>query len=233
MALYEVILNQNFFGNRCVNRWNYVSGGVPGSVSGSYALAFGFGAIYDAIAIPPAYPPNTVIGKLVGLQSQSVQFVQITVQNVYDPVDFYQTPFDPALTGFVSGDAESPALAYGFRTNVVNRDIGRGTKRFVGVTENADSNGGVIGSTGLALMDAVAEAMSAIIEYDDEGNALTFSPAVCSKERYDVPDSSPVRHAYRYYGTLATQLAHTALGINWEVYSTVRTQATRQYGRGQ
>lgn len=233
MALYEVILNQNYYGQNCVNRWNYVSTGTPAAVSGSFALASALGAIYDLVAVPPAYPDDTLIAALVALQSESVSFTQLTVLNPYDPIDFYQTPFDPALIGDVGSDGESPAVSYGFRTNVVNRSIRRGTKRFVGVAETGILGGGVLSDPALALCATVAEKMSETLSYDDEGNTLSFAPAICSKEKYTVDGSSPARYAYRYYSTLSAQLVRTALGINWEAYEQTRTQTSRQYGRGQ
>lgn len=232
MALFEVVLNTSYVGQNCVNRWNYVSGGTPGAVTPAFALAFALGAIYDEAHIPPQYTPGTLLSDLALTMSQAAVFQQITVINVYDPVDFYQTPFVPPYAGQINAGGVSPALSMGYRTNIVNRDIGRGFKRFVGLPDNAESDGGQLTPEHEALMADLAETMSAVLEYDDEGNTLTFAPAICSKHKY-VPDPlKPTKFAYEYYDTLAEQLTHTATGIRWEIYNTARTQTSRQYGRG-
>lgn len=232
MALYEVVLNSSQGGQNLVNRFNYVSGGTPAGISPSLALAFAIGAIYDEVAVPPAYPTGTLLNAISNMCAVALTFQQVTVLNVYDPVDFYQTAFVPPYGGVVATGSAAPFVTMGFRTNVVNRSIGRGMKRFSGLSDNAEANNGVIDGGQLALMATTAERMSEILEYDDEGNTLTFSPAVCSKQKYIPDPEKPERTAYRYYATLAEQLTHTALGIVWESYPTVRSQTSRQYGRG-
>ena len=70
-------------------------------------------------------------------------------------------------------------------------------------------------------------------DYDDEGNTLTFTPIVCKKQKYAVPDSDPVRYAYRYFPTEAEQMDEIAEGVTWQAYTQTRSQTSRQYGRGQ
>lgn len=232
MPLYEVVLNSAYAGQACVNRWNYIGSGTPAAVSLSFGLVAAFGAIFDTGAIPPAYPADTILSAIKEMSDNDVTFVQITALNVYDPTDFYQTAFNPAYPGGQGGDGLTPVDAYGFRTNVVNRSIRRGTKRFVGVNEGASGQGGTISPSFIELMQDLAEKMTANLEYDDEGQTLTYVPAICSKEEY-VPDPAfPQKTAYRYYGTLAAQLARTATGFIWEPVPTVRSQTSRQYGRG-
>jgi len=111
----------------------------------------------------------------------------------------------------------------------VRLDIDRGTKRFVGVPETAVLSGGVIGAAFYAELVQTAEAMSAILSYNDEGNTVTFAPCIVHKEEYTTPRG---RKAYRYYPALSEQLSNIATGIVWQPYTTVRTQNSRQYGRG-
>lgn len=234
MAILEMVLTSTYFNQLCINRWNYVSGGTPAAVLPTFALASAIGAVYDEGHVPPEYPPNTLMWLIARMSSNQVHFQQVTVLNVYDPTDFYQTPFVPAYNGAADGEGLSPAVAYGFRTNQVRRDIARATKRFVGATEDRVTPGGVLAAGSAAIWDDLAVMMSDVLEYDDEGNTLTFAPAVCSKLAYDVPQPPPKlpTRAYKYYPTLTEQLAHTATGITWEKYSTVRTQTSRQYGKG-
>jgi hypothetical protein len=88
---------------------------------------------------------------------------------------------------------------------------------------------------GNAGIEAVRVALGATLNYDDEGNTITYQPAIVAKQRYEV-DGDPNRIAYRYYppeeGGEAEQLLNTATGIAWETVPTVRTQRSRQYGVG-
>lgn len=234
MALMEVVLEQTFAGQQCINRWNYVASGVPASVTYSFALTFALGAIFDEVAVPPGYPAAEMMRIIAAIQQNNVTFENITVKNLYSVTDFYSTPFVNALTGDQAGEANSPISAFGFYTNRVRTDIRRATKRFAGVAEAAAGSQGIITGGQLALMLTLANKMSANLTYDDAGNTLTFAPAVLGKQRYD-PDSgnpSPTGRAYRYYPTEAEQLTKVAQGVIWNSYDTVRSQVSRQYGRG-
>ena len=234
MAIFEVVLQGTYFEQMTINRWNYVSGGTPAAVSLSFALASAFGAVFDLVAIPPAYPADTPLGLISGSTGDAWDWQQLTVLDPYSATDFYQTPFIPAYGGGNAGEQMSPAVAYGYRTNRVRTDVARGTKRFPGVEEARVLTGGVINAGTITAMEAVAQKMTEVLEYDDEGNTLTFTPAICGKELYDPnpPPATGNHRAYRYFPTQAEQLAHTALGVTWEVYSRVRTQVSRQYGHG-
>lgn len=223
MAIMELVLRQRYFGVEIVNRWNYVSGGTPAAASLSFALVSAVGAV--------ALAADSMIGEIRALQSTAVDFVDIEARNVYSTTDFYTRPFGTGINGQnAGGEALSPVMAYGFRTNRVRTDVRRGTKRFVGVVENDTTSGGNLSAAALDQMNIILGLMSDILTYDDEGNTLSFSPAVCGKEAYTTPSG---RTAYRYYATEAAQLAMTAQGILWEAYDTTRSQTSRQYGRGQ
>lgn len=229
-SLYEIVLATSYYGQRCINRWNYQYTGASASIQPSLALAIAFGAIYDD---PGGYPADTVMSRIAELVNVQVAFEQIVIFNPYDPTDFFQSPFVPPYIGTIAGTPQSPAEAYGFRTNQVRRDIRRGTKRLVGVSSAQTGDGGsVVVSSGSAAAD-LAEMMSVNLEYDDEGNTMTFLPTIVGKEYRQVPDSSPARYAYYYYETYAEQSEHFAQGFFWEAYNRTRTQVTRQYGRGQ
>jgi len=227
MPIYEVILESNYAGQEIINRWNYVMSGTPAAVVGSFALASALGAIPSA----GVYPTGTMLAAIAGIMSTTAKFTLITVQNVYDPTDFYSTPFVPDYAGVQTGEGMSPATAVGYFSNRVTRDIRRATKRFAGITESWNGQGGVIVSGALTAIALVATKMGLTLTYDDEGNTLSFAPAVCSKEKYQ-SNEDPVRYAYRYWSTEAVQLTHTAQGISWDYYPQLRTQASRQYGHG-
>lgn len=233
MALYEVILQQTYFGQEIINRWNYISQGTPAAVSGSFALTSALGAIFDAVAVPPAYPVGLLMRLLASAQANDVTFDFLSVRNLYSVTDFYETPFLNPLTGTQTSESLSPVNAFGFRTNRVRTDIRRGTKRLVGVTVDAVVDGGTVATAFVnAQLNPIATEMSQVLEYNDEGNALTFTPAIFGRERYLPDPERPDRPAYRYYPTEVEQLEHVATGILWDAYPQTRSQTSRQYGKG-
>lgn len=223
MAIYEVLLRSAFRQQVCINRWNYVSTGDPGNVSPSFGLATVFGLAEPSI-------PNTVFAAIKALVSVGTSFLDFQVANLYDPTDFYVSPFFVTQNGAQVGQSMSPVLAIGYRTNRVRADIHRGTKRFVGVPEDKVNDGGVLDTTYVTGPVAlVAEKMSEQLTYAGGTSNLVFTPAVLSREEYETPRGN---RAYRKYADPTVQLEHTAIGVLWERYTEVRSQTSRQYGRG-
>lgn len=225
--LYELTMFGSYFGQQIVNRWNYISSGTEASVLKSFALVSAFGAIDTAGVYPAGSPFITILNALSN--AFTVNSVVARAASLYDPTDFYERPFVTPKAGANTGQGMSPTIAYGFRTNRVRLDIGRGTKRLVGVCEGEVDAGGVINAGGIAAVNAIATKMTDVLSYTDEGATLTFTPCVVQKEEYTTESG---KKAYRYYPTLAAQLAHTATSVIWQAYPTVRTQNSRQYGRG-
>lgn len=226
MAILEVTLEQSFAGQQCINRFTYIQGGTPAAVTPSFGLISALGAIPDT----GLYPTGGVMWILSLAQSTGVDFVQIMAKNLYSNTDFYQTPFVTALAGQSSGDSLPPTSAYGLRTNRTRLDIRRGFKRFAGVPEGGQ-NAGTLSPVQLGLLQDVADVMSDVLEYDDEGNTLTYTPCILGRDAQTDPDDSTKR-IYPYYPTESEQLSHAMTSIIWEPYETVRTQTTRQFGRG-
>lgn len=223
MAIYEITLTGTYFGNAVLNRWNYVSGGIPASVSGSFGLAFAFGLAVPASNLGP-------FRAIKDMLAVAMAWTGYRVVNLYDPEDFYAAPFGSAQPGVRTGEGLAPYTSIGFRSNQVTTSIARGTKRFAGVSELDTNPGGLlIASFMTNQLIPVATAMSNPLTYDDEGNTITYSPAILSREEYVTPSGKP---AYRKYATEAEQLANAAIGIQWEHYTQVRSQVSRQYGRG-
>lgn len=225
--LYEVVLRQEYYSQTIINRFNYVGAGVPAAVSGSFALIAALGFIPDNSIYPAAGFFNILRGQL----ATTLRFVSVDARAIYDVVDFYERPFVSNLFGVRAGEPMAPFMSYGFRTNRVRQDIGRGTKRFAGTVETQVGAGGNIETGMVSQLQELADVMSDVLTYDDEGNTLTFSPCIVKKEKYH-PPTSPTNWAYRYWANEATQMADVALGIAWDPYITVRSQTSRQYGRG-
>lgn len=227
MALFEVVLQSTLFGQECINRWNYLGSGTPAAVSLSFGLAAGMGFIADPT--DGTFPADGIFTAIRNITSGSVLFSQVIVQNIYDPTDFYTTAMPTGTDGNIDTQAAPSFIASGFRTNLVNRDIARGTKRFAGVPTNALGVNNALSTDQINVMNTLKTKMNGSVTYDDEGNTLTYLGAIVSKEKYTTPSG---KSAYRYYSSLTVQLSHIAQGFAWEVYTTARSQTSRQIGKG-
>lgn len=225
--LYEVTLRQTYFAQQVINRFHYNSAGTPASVQGSFALTYAMGFVPDGT--PPVWDEDALFWAIRDITSNQLVFNEVEVAAMYDPVDFYLRPFGSGVAGLVSTEAASPVLAYGFQSNRVRTDVRRGSKRFAGVLEAYVGAGGQIIPELSGQMNTLAALLSAPLTYDDEGNTLTFSPVVLRFEEYETPRGN---RAYKPYATLSAQLAHMAEGITYSPQATVRSQTSRQYGRG-
>lgn len=227
--LYEVVLKSVYQGEDCFNRWNYEGFGTPAAVTPSFGLVFALGAVEDG----GIYPVDRLMNLLSVPISSSVTFVDILVKAIYDPADFYASPFVEPLIGKIDGDGLPAFNAFGFRTNRVRRDIRRATKRIVGVPEGNQA-GGVVGAGTLTQLDTIAAEMSRTLTYNDEGNTLTFVPTIVHKQRYNPDTGLPADdgRAYRYYPTPEEQAPWLAQGFEWSPYPDVRSQSSRQHGHG-
>lgn len=228
MPVMEVSLVQSYAGQEVINRWHYVASGTPAAVSFSFAMISAMGMLSSQV-VSTAFPSGTVGRALQLLQVASLTYVSIAARDLYSDTDFYENPYAAPVVGATGGEGASPAIAYGFQTNRVKLSVRRGTKRVAGVSETFMGASGVLTSGGLTAANDLAAAMSDTLTYDDEGNTLTFVPAVLSYERVVLPGGSVV---YRKYATEAEQITNSAQGVLWSPYTTVRTQTSRQYGRG-
>ncbi len=231
--ILEVSLNAIYNGVQFINRWNYLATGTAPPEGFAFGLndAMGF---HPVAGVPPV---GSILAKLITFLAAGCEFVQSICINPYDPEDFDAQPFVPRVIGADTTQPAAPFLAIGFRTNQVRRDIRRGTKRFGGITETMmDANGAIPGG-GITIADDLATLMGATLTYTDGSDVSTYTPAIVKKEKYAVPGSSPVRYAYRYLNPLNdtsrdAQVLLCATGFVWEPYSDVRSQVSRQYGRG-
>lgn len=228
MAIYEVLLYQSYFGQRTVTRFNYVSSGSAGSALPSFALVKSMG-FAPADIVSGGFPANTLARSIQQLQSSAAQFVGVYAKNLYSETDFYEAAFPAGTVGSQPGVGMSPAVAYGFVSNRTNLGVRRATRRLTGVIEEAVGAGGMIESVTIGTLLAVAARFEQQLSYTLEDASLSFVPAVLSRLKYP---TSGGRFAYKPYPTEQEQLAHTAQGVTWGIYRSVRTQTSRQYGRG-
>jgi hypothetical protein len=227
--LMEVTVQTRYFGQNCINRWNYYSDGSPGSLSRAVLLANGMGFIRQGD--PPAYPSGTVLSAWRNLVPPQVDFVGFNILSVHDEFDLFSQAFVTGTTGLQenAGDPLPPFAAWGFRSSRTRQDIRRGYKRFVGVGEAQQDNGGNINSTYESYQNDLALAMSVPLTVSEGDVSVVFQPVIVQREEYTTPSG---RKARRYYEDEAEQLEHTMFFITWEAYDQVRSQTSRQYGRG-
>jgi hypothetical protein len=228
MAILELTSVQEYFGQLVINRLHYVSTGTPAAVTLSFALMSAAGFI-PPVGNPDSFPTDTLADAIRQLQSSALKYISTVTRDLYSVTDFYEVPYATAIVGGRTGAPASPAFAYGARSNRVRTDIRRGMKRFAGVTEEMMGDGGVLTTTAQGSLEFTCAALSDVLSYDDEGNTITFAPAILGLVEYTTPSG---KRAYRIHPTVSAQLSNTATGVVWQGYDTVRTQVSRQYGRG-
>lgn len=228
MPLYEITLEQSYFGQQVINRWNYQASTPPEGVSGAFKALVGMGFTPDTDIDP--FDPATIAGQLQALQAGNVVFVQAIAKNLYSNTDFFTYAFPPDTHGLnVATTGLSPTVAAGFNSDRTRSDIRRAQKRFVGVAEGDVGEGGVFSSGAATNWQALGDTMADINVVPSGVSAMTFTPYVFGREKYVAPSG---KDAYRYYGTEAEQLDHIAIITAFAFKPQTRTQATRQYGRG-
>lgn len=224
--LYEAVLKGVYYGQQTVNRFNYFVDETDAPFATANNLANALGLPLDA----GAFVVDSVLEGIQALVSTNFIFSSLFVREVWSATDFTERFLD--ATGTVTGESLSPINAYGFRSDIKNLEVHRGMKRFAGVAESHSSVGGNLVGGAITLAEDLAARMSANIVDPNADTAAFFKPCVVGKERYVVPGSDPVRYAYRYWPSIAETLPTLAVGVTWENYDTVRSQVSRQYGRG-
>lgn len=228
MAILELIVTGQLFGQLTVNRFHYIQSGTPAAVMPSFGLVSAFGLI-PGTGADPQFPGGKPASAWQVCVVGAFKFVSAYARNLYIPTDFYELPYLTRPQGGAAGEAAAPFMAYGLRSSRVRTDIRRGSKRFAGVSEEDAGSGGNIDADQLARLGTLATRLAAPLTYDDEGNTLTYSLAVLQFEEYTTPRG---RKAYRKYADPADQLEHAATGMDWAPETVVRSQTSRQYGRG-
>lgn len=221
--LFEITLQTLVQEESCINRWTYVT--AETAAVGNYSLAL-FDAFGTAIS-SGNFPDDTVMRALQLLMSNQVDFVDITVRDVFSNTDFVQSDFVGA-TGAVVADVLPAFNAFALNTNRVVYNIARGQKRITGVAEN-DQAAGFCTAPAYTRLTALAGAMSTELSGVVGGTTVLFQPCVVSKLKYrtnpDETERDPV-YAYKYYPE-ATQFDHIASPVEWFGKQKISHQASR------
>jgi len=222
-VLYEITLRAQYFQQLCINRFHYLADGNIGFNPSAIELLTLLGFIPGGI--PPVIATDTLFGQIRDLVSDQVLFLEAECRNLYSTTDFYVAAYSPPFAGLTDGVACAPFLAYGLFSSRVRTDIRRGTKRLVGVVEEATEGGGGINTD---FADDVADVAAKMSEVHT-GVTVTYYPAVLAYDKYVTPKGND---AYRPWPTEAEQAAHAAFPVTWGSYADVRSQTSRQYNRG-
>lgn len=222
--LIEVKVFQTYDNQQCVTTMHYLSTGIPAAVTRSFAVVAALGFI---TGIPPDV--GNVFTAWKATVNTALEITEVQAKAVYSPTDFYTLPLAANNTGTVTGFVEPSFEAYGIQTNRVRSDIRRGNRRLSGVGAETVGGFGVIDSGHLTILQSLCDEFSNILTYDDEGNTISFTPVVVSKEKYTTPSG---KEAYQYYSTELDQAMHLATGVAWIPKNVVTTQNSRKRGRG-
>jgi hypothetical protein len=229
MGLLECVMVGEIAGQETVNRWNYLFSGTAATNGFSFGLANAMGFILSGSPLVP--PPGTIFFEIIAAISAGWSASEVIIRDVYNPLDFVDIPYIPLYPATNGGTPVlSPFTSYGFKTNRTRLDIRRGTKRLAGVTAADVDDDGVVNSTQLARLVTLAGYMSDTLSFVDGGNTANYEPCIVQKEV--TVDTDGKKHVH-YYGTLAAQVPdHVMTGVTWTPYPDVRSQVSRQYGKG-
>lgn len=228
MAILEGILTGSLANQLIVNRFHYIGAGDTGPVTPSFCLLAALGFIAPT---PPAtaFETGSFALSLQDNVCDDYIFKAFYVRNLYDVTDFVEQAYPATVTGTKTTEVESPVMALGLTGSRVRTDIKRASKRFAGIPDNLTDNLGILNSTGLAVGNAWADKLSDVLTYSVGGASYTLTPAVLGLQAYTTPSG---KTAYRPFSTESAQLDHVATGFTFTPMSTLRSQTSRQVGRG-
>lgn len=231
-TLYEITAIGKYQGQQVVNRLTHVTDIDDPTVVSAFTYA-------QALGIDPgdtsAPSPDTVLDSLLLCQGSSYQMESLFFRNLFSVIDFYT--FVPSGAGWAGQQSWTGAVlpsfvSQKFKTNRVRTDIRAGTLSLTPPNEASVNDVGTITGTHLDLMATLVQYLNEPPSYTAGPVTVNFRPSILQKEKYAVPDTDPVRYAYRYYEDKDDQLEHTAIGVTWSLVPTVTTQTSRKVGKG-
>lgn len=234
MAKYfEVTILGQKNGQLVVNRLNFTSNNETIETANAVGLLQALGYDTEGGDHPSA---TSFLTQFLDAQTVSYQIDEIVVRNLWSVTDFITQPVSgvdwQGTIAVGAGDGLQTFIAAKLRTNRVRTDIRRGTLSLTGGTEEQTEGADQWTSGYLTLLQEVAAALNAGPTFTSGGASTQFLPSVFKKERYVVPDSDPVRFAYRYYTDFALFQANIASPVTWSAVERVTSQVSRKIGRG-
>jgi hypothetical protein len=247
MPILELTISTLANGQELTNRWNYVvlGGSTPLIPSASNALitALGYRSWNQAEQAYLLNGEDNFANAYRLFINNQYRVLSVVCSDLYNVFDFDTYTPDPNLEGVgvrptsdvasSTGNAAATWAAVGYTSNRTRQDIRAGQKRVSGLVESDFQNFGRLSPTALTgFIGDLGFAMSAIL---DLGGGWLALPAVLSREKYEVLDNNgqPTgRFAYRPYATEEAQLSHAMYPVTWTAKPFVRSQVSRQTGRG-
>jgi len=230
--LMEVIIKGTASGEMYINRLNFVASQAGITDSTSYFLLQCLG--YQGITTAPV--AGSVLDELLTVNSGTFQATELVARNIYNVTDFITLPVGPTnWVGLNSGGSYMPNFSVQkLRSNLRRQDIGRGFLTLDRPKEADVDDSGSLGATPLGKLAALAAALEAVPSFTDDGENIAWSTCVVGKEKYRTnPDSTKdPTYAYRYYEEKDEQFEHIANAVSWAAMPKVRSQVSRQYGKG-
>lgn len=224
--LLEMKIDMTWLGQGCISTFQWAET-TPEPLTGvSFALATAIGLV----PIAGAYPTGTPFHKLRLMMRGAVAFNRWTIRTLYSVTDFYEAGALPATNG-LSADATSdlaPINAQGIKSNRVRTDVRAGSKRFPGLSEGMVATGGLLEAAQKTIIQTFCTSISSPISATVGGQPFSFSSAILPKQTPDDNDGNPGE----FWPTYSAQLAKSAIGLTWTPYDQIRSQVSRQYGRG-
>jgi hypothetical protein len=173
--LYQLTVVMSYGGETLENVF-FAEKADPASVAGTFIAGF----VAD------------ILPKMRLLVSNLVAFNAIRCINLGDPEDWDEEPLTG--TGGAGAGEMLPifnAISYTFKP--INRAIKAGGKRFSGIPEAVQGNGLINDSGYLSDMETMRLALDSQVGSSPDD----FNFVVIKRVLYDVPDTDPVRQAYR------------------------------------
>jgi hypothetical protein len=134
-----------------------------------------------------------ILALLKPMFSNQINYASILAYSLGNLADIWEVVVNE--TGTITGDMLPVFNALNFTYKTTSRAVRPGSKRFAGINETMQVNGRITDSSMLTAMENLRLALSEPIS-EDETNF--WNPVVVKRVKYDVPDSDPVREAYRF-----------------------------------
>lgn len=230
--LLEVVIKGTANGEMYINRLNFVASQAGITDSTSYFLLLSLG--YLGITTAPTN--GSVLDELLTCNSGTFQMTELVARNIFAVSDFITLPVGPTnYVGLNSGGSYySNFSVQKLRSNLRRQDIGRGFLALDRPKESDVDDSGNLGATALGKLTALGIAIASVPAFTDDGENISWTSCVVGKEKYRTnPDSTKdPTYAYRYYEDKDEQFEHLANGVQWSPMPKVRSQVSRQYGKG-
>jgi len=161
-----------------------------------------------------------VMPSVMAIQDPKIITDTVVAKNLENFSDFGETIVDDPGT-YDAGQILPIFNAIGYTLRSANRLVRPGSKRITGINESVQLDGIITEAAYITRMETLRVALDTVIGTDP----LFFTPIIVKRVKYEVPDSDPVRFAYRLPETDEELVLATLLGV------TTSTHITHQVSR--